>query len=127
MIDDELDVVDDIIENWVKADVQMIIPVLKVFCSNEKERIYRREYKSIDDVKKDVFDYIELFYNRKRLHSVLGYMSPVECRYKYDVENIVWIINVYTYIKYNMCEQISSHSKVFNVGNAYVWNGVSAI
>jgi hypothetical protein len=36
MIDDELDVVDDIIENWVKADVQMIIPVLKVFCSNEK-------------------------------------------------------------------------------------------
>jgi transposase InsO family protein len=55
----------------------------------KKERIYRREYKSIDDVKKDVFDYIELFYNRKRLHSVLGYMSTVECRYKYDVENIV--------------------------------------
>ena len=59
------------------------------FATMKKERIYRREYKSIDDVKKDVFDYIELFYNRKRLHSVLGYMSLVEYIYKYDVENIV--------------------------------------
>ncbi|WP_156530832.1 IS3 family transposase [Intestinibacter bartlettii] len=29
-----------------------------------------------------MFEYIELFYNRKRMHSVLGYMSPVEYRLK---------------------------------------------
>ncbi len=34
----------------------------------------------MEDVKTDVFRYIELFYNRKRLHSSLGYMSPVDYR-----------------------------------------------
>ena len=28
----------------------------------------------------DIFEYVELFYNRKRMHSYLGYMSPVEYR-----------------------------------------------
>ena len=54
----------------------------------KKERIYRRKYESIEDVKRDVFDYIEMFYNRRRLHSVLRYMSPVEYRLKYDIHNI---------------------------------------
>lgn len=47
------------------------------FASLKKECIYRKEYMHIDEVKKDLFEYIELFYNRKRLHSFLGYKSPV--------------------------------------------------
>jgi len=35
-----------------------------------------------------MFKYIELFYNRKRMHSKLGYMSPVEYRLKYDKEQV---------------------------------------
>jgi putative transposase len=31
-----------------------------------------------DDAKADVFDYIECFYNPKRRHSTIGYLSPVE-------------------------------------------------
>ncbi|MFC2254176.1 IS3 family transposase, partial [Labrys portucalensis] len=31
-----------------------------------------------DDARADVFDYIERFYNPRRRHSTLGYMSPVE-------------------------------------------------
>ncbi len=31
-----------------------------------------------EEVKKAVFEYIELFYNRKRRHSSLGYLSPIE-------------------------------------------------
>ena len=34
------------------------------------------------DVEADIYDYIENFYNRKRLHSYLGYMSIVEYRLK---------------------------------------------
>ena len=52
------------------------------FASLKKERFYRREYATIDDVRKDLFYYIEIFYNRKRLHSSLGYMSPVAYRLK---------------------------------------------
>ena len=54
------------------------------FATLKKERIYRRDYVTMEEVKTDLFRYIELFYNRKRLHSVLGYMSPVEYRLKYD-------------------------------------------
>jgi transposase InsO family protein len=50
------------------------------FSTAKKERIYRKEYGTLEEVKSDLFEYIELFYNRKRMHSHLGYMSPVEYR-----------------------------------------------
>ena len=37
-----------------------------------------RVYRSRDEARADVFDYIERFYNPKRRHSTLGYLSPVE-------------------------------------------------
>ena len=46
------------------------------FASLKKELTYQKKYDNIEDVKKDIYRYIELFYNRKRLHSSLGYMSP---------------------------------------------------
>ena len=50
------------------------------FATLKKECIYLKQYSTIEEVKKDIFEYIELFYNRKRMHSYLGYMSPVEYR-----------------------------------------------
>ena len=50
------------------------------FATAKKECIYLKNYATIDEVKADVFEHIELFYNRKRMHSYLGYMSPVEYR-----------------------------------------------
>ncbi|MBR6410383.1 MAG: IS3 family transposase [Clostridia bacterium] len=50
--------------------------------SMKKEFLSRKEYATIDAVKQDVFYYIEMFYNRKRLHSALGYLSPVSYRLK---------------------------------------------
>jgi transposase InsO family protein len=47
------------------------------FAGLKKEFTRRRKYATIEEVKRDMFEYIELFYNRKRLHSTLGYMSPV--------------------------------------------------
>lgn len=48
------------------------------FSSLKKERIRRRIYSTREDAKSDVFDYIELFYNSRRRHSYLGYVSPQE-------------------------------------------------
>ncbi len=46
------------------------------FSSLKKERIRRRTYRSRDVARADLFDYIEVFYNRKRRHSHLGDVSP---------------------------------------------------
>ncbi len=50
------------------------------FATAKKECIYLKKYATIEEVKRDVYEYVELFYNRKRMHSALGYMSPVEYR-----------------------------------------------
>ena len=44
----------------------------------KRERIYRRHYRTRDEARADIFDYIERFYNRQRRHSTLGNISPVE-------------------------------------------------
>jgi transposase InsO family protein len=38
----------------------------------------RKLYRTRDEAKADVFDYIERFYNPKRRHSRIGYLSPME-------------------------------------------------
>ncbi len=48
------------------------------FSSLKTERTARKVYRTRDDAKADVFDYIERFYNPKRRHSTLGYLSPME-------------------------------------------------
>jgi putative transposase len=42
------------------------------------ERTASKLYRTRDEAKADVFDYIERFYNPKRRHSTIGYLSPVE-------------------------------------------------
>jgi putative transposase len=48
------------------------------FSSLKTERTARKVYRTRDDAKADVFDYIERFYNPRRRHSTLGYLSPVQ-------------------------------------------------
>ncbi len=42
------------------------------------ELIYRRRFRTRAEAKAAIVEYIELFYNRRRLHSSLGYLSPIE-------------------------------------------------
>ncbi len=44
----------------------------------KRERIRRRTYKTREEARQDVFDYIEMFYNPKRKHARNGMLSPVE-------------------------------------------------
>jgi putative transposase len=48
------------------------------FSSLKTERTARKVYRTRDDASADVFDYIECFYNPRRRHSTLGYLSPVQ-------------------------------------------------
>lgn len=48
------------------------------FGTLKKELVYFEDYKTRDEAKRSIFEYIEIFYNRKRRHSALGYKSPVE-------------------------------------------------
>lgn len=47
------------------------------FSSLKTERTHRQHYRTRDEARADVFDYIERFYNPRRRHSTLGYLSPV--------------------------------------------------
>ncbi|MFZ1289882.1 MAG: IS3 family transposase [Melioribacteraceae bacterium] len=48
------------------------------FQTLKKELTYWEKYQTRDDAKRSIFEYIEINYNIKRLHSFLGYLSPVE-------------------------------------------------
>ena len=47
------------------------------FASLKKERVYTRQrYRTRDEARADIFEYIEAFYNSTRRHSTLGQISP---------------------------------------------------
>jgi putative transposase len=48
------------------------------FATLKKELIHRRAWPTKNELRTDVFDYIEVFYNRERRHSTLGQRSPVD-------------------------------------------------
>ena len=52
--------------------------VVSFFATLKRERVYRRRYRSRAEARADLFDYIEIFYNRQRRHSLLGQRSPAE-------------------------------------------------
>ncbi len=55
---------------------------MEAFWSTLKlELIYRREFRDTGQLRQALFDYVEVFYNRQRLHSALGYRTPTafEC------------------------------------------------
>ncbi len=56
---------------WDNAVVESFFAALKV------ERLHERRYVTREELEADVHDYIEEFYNRRRRHSTLGYLSPV--------------------------------------------------
>jgi putative transposase len=60
------------------------------FSSLKTERTARKVYRTRDDARADVFDYIERFYNPRRRHSTLGYLSPVDCVRGASYASLTW-------------------------------------
>lgn len=50
------------------------------FKTLKRELVKGRSYENQKEAKQEIFKYIELYYNTKRMHSSLGYKSPVELR-----------------------------------------------
>ena len=57
---------------WDNAVMESFYRTLKI------ELIYQRNYQTRIEAQRDIFEYIEIFYNRERLHSSLGYYSTEE-------------------------------------------------
>ncbi len=58
------------------------------FGSLKTERIFFANYKTRDEARKDIIDYIEMFYNSRRRHSYLGYVSPKEYEEYYHLKKV---------------------------------------
>jgi putative transposase len=48
------------------------------FGTLKTERVHHYRYRTRAEARQDIFHYIEIFYNRKRRHSALGYTSPAQ-------------------------------------------------
>ena len=64
---------------WDNAAMESFFSTLKT------ERTDRKVYRSRDQARADVFDFIERFYNPKRRHSTIGYLSPIEFERRAEV------------------------------------------
>ena len=48
------------------------------FNTLKTEHVYQEHYETRNQARQSIFEYIEIFYNRERLHSYLNYLSPEE-------------------------------------------------
>jgi len=64
---------------WDNAVAESFFHTLKV------ELVHRHRFKTRDEAKRKVFEYVEMYYNRKRAHSTLGNLSPFEYERQADL------------------------------------------
>ncbi|GGK20718.1 hypothetical protein GCM10007962_13570 [Yeosuana aromativorans] len=68
---------------WDNDVAESFFKTLKV------ELVYGCDFKTIEQAKTCIFEYIEIWYNRKRMHSSLGYKIPYEVEQEfYQFKNV---------------------------------------
>jgi putative transposase len=55
-------------------------PMESFFASLKAEHVHQARFRTRAEARAAVFDYVEVFYNRQRLHSAVGYRTPAEAR-----------------------------------------------
>ena len=65
-----------------KADCYDNAPMESFFHTLKTELVHHRQYNTRAEARRDLFAYIEGFYNRTRLHSAIGYISPIQMELK---------------------------------------------
>ena len=61
-------------------------PTESFFATLKKELVHRTRFATRQEAHKAIFAYIEIWYNRKRKHSTLGYLSPEAFERKHQKE-----------------------------------------
>lgn len=61
-----------------KANCWKSAPIESFFATLKKELVHHERYASWSAARQSVFEYIEVFYNRQRRRSALGYRTPAE-------------------------------------------------
>jgi transposase InsO family protein len=64
-------------------------PMESFFASLKKEHVHRARFRTREEAKAAVFEYIEVFYNRQRLHYGIGYRAPDEARAAMSAEAVM--------------------------------------
>jgi transposase InsO family protein len=59
------------------------------------EHVYFEHYNTREEAKRSIFEYVEVFYNRKRRHSTLGYISPVNFEKQWQQQSGISIHGVH--------------------------------
>jgi putative transposase len=62
--------------NFQKSPRMVLCRGLILKISLKKERAHQRRFKTRAKGKAEIFEYIEVFYNRQRRHSGIGYQTP---------------------------------------------------
>jgi putative transposase len=65
-----------------KADCYDNAPMERFFHTLKTELVHHRRYATREQASRDIFAYIEGFYNQTRRHSAIGYISPIEMELK---------------------------------------------
>ena len=68
---------------WDNAPTESFMGILK------RECVHRKTFETREQAQIEIFEYIETFYNRLRIHSALGFMSPMEFEEKMAEEKAV--------------------------------------
>ena len=69
-------------------------PMESFFVSLKTEHVHQLRFRARDEARTAVFEYIEVFYNRIRLHSGLGYKTPAEAAHSFQLNRLFTIEGV---------------------------------
>ena len=66
-----------------KGDCWDNAPTESFFATLKREMVFHRRFETRAEARSAIFEFIEVWYNRQRLHSSLGYLTPVEFENQY--------------------------------------------
>ena len=61
-------------------------PMERFFSALKTEMVHRTRFRTRREARAAVFEYIEIFYNRQRRHSSIGYRTPAQARMDMNIK-----------------------------------------